>query len=221
MLLQKKAATLNKLEMVSEVNKHRSGEYRRLKKKYLSTKKSKMNVTKSLQEQKKIVSDMKQKLAGLQNLEKQYEDMKIRQKELCDRLRELEVQNSVLQEASTSIQTWVGNHSTAAFTDDVRKVCYFLVSKNVAAGNIGPVIKYTIETLAKKQISDLPGKSQVSNMVREAGKLSKLQVGETILEKENCTDGTSKGVGRHYFHRCWVFECRPYRNRIRHCCKLL
>ena len=150
-LLQKKAATLNKLEMVSEVHKHRSGEYRRFKKKYLSTKKSKMNVTKSLQEQKKIVSDMKQKLAGLQNLEKQYEDMKIRQKELCDRLRELEVQNSMLQEASTSIQTWVGNHSTAAFTDDVRKVCYFLVSKYVAAGNIGPVIKYTIETLAKKQ----------------------------------------------------------------------
>ena len=38
-------------------------------------------------------------------------------------------------------------------------------------------------------------------MVREAGKLSKLQVGETILEKENCTihtDGTSKGGGRHY-----------------------
>ena len=98
------------------------------------------------------------------------------------------------------IETKTGSHISAPFTNDVRKSCYYMLAKNVAITQVSPIIRYVIRNVAHKDIGVLPSKSQVAVMQREAASLSRMQVGEHLINEPNATmhtDGTSKG-GHHY-----------------------
>ena len=86
------------------------------------------------------------------------------------------------------------------YSDEVRRCCYFLLSNGVGIDHVGEIINYIVVNLCKREIDELPKKSEVAVMLRELGVLSKIQVGEKLMSTKNYTlhtDGTSK-KGHHF-----------------------
>ncbi len=102
------------------------------------------------------------------------------------------------QEYSASLEdqvcTAVETYRDGKYTDEVRECCIALLSLGVGQNRIDPVIRNVMK-LAGKEAHRLPAPSTINNMIREAGIISKLQLGEVIPQSAFNTlhtDGTTK-----------------------------
>ena len=89
----------------------------------------------------------------------------------------------------------MNENENSPFTNEIREVCYELLSKNVGLSHVSSIIKCVINKLTNFSIGKLPSKSQLALMQREIGSISKIQAASAVLNDSSATlhsDGTSK-----------------------------
>ena len=140
--------------------------------------------------EKKAIEKVKscmQEIQNHSNVQEEIKTLKQKNETLKESVAATEHEIDVLREEERFIHTKQGTHTTAPFTDDVRKACYYMLAKNVAISQVSPIIRNIMRNIAHYDIGDLPSKSQLAIMQREAGSLSRLQVGEVLLNEKHAT----------------------------------
>ena len=101
---------------------------------------------------------------------------------------------SIQQASKIKIGTAVETYKDGKYTDEVRQCCFALLSLGIGQKRIDAVIR-SVMKLAGKEVQRLPAPSTINNMIREAGIISKLHLGEVIPQSTFNTlhtDGTAK-----------------------------
>ena len=113
----------------------------------------------------------------------------------------MENQNDIISQQVQSLTTPIQTKNlSGSYKDKVRQCCYSMLQAGVAVHQVSPCIKTVENILCDREVLELPQKSTVANMMREAGKVSHIQAGSEILRSSDVTlqsDGTTK-FGRHY-----------------------
>ncbi len=118
-------------------------------------------------------------------------------KQLNDEIKNLENENEILKEEVNDLmqEDEVATFHGGRYSDTVRQVCYILLSEGVTMSKAEKVIRTVLSKLGQRECGRLPGKSTLSNMAAESDLLSKMQVGQILLDEACNTlhlDGTRK-----------------------------
>lgn len=91
--------------------------------------------------------------------------------------------------------------SNGKYVDEIRLCCYELLNLNIGISNIEPVITSVLKNLTQRNVSRLPSRALLCNMMIESLTLAQAQLGEELStnDKEYFTDGTTK-YGHHFGH---------------------
>ena len=132
-----------------------------------------------------IVDDLKQ---SLKVKDSAYEALLIENEQLLEEQAE----------ASTVVSTF--DYQTGAFKDAVRQCCMELLSLNVGARNIEPIIRSVMRDIGGLSVERLPQYTTLINMLSEMKVLACAQLAEELSCSEQTTlhsDGTTK-FNQHY-----------------------
>ncbi|KAJ8027738.1 hypothetical protein HOLleu_29778 [Holothuria leucospilota] len=162
------------------------------------------NVSKKLESDKKRLRDKicyyKKKSTASQNTPSA-------DKELEEELGSLRNANAELQEQIEAVManSEISSFESGKYTDEVRLVCYELLSCGVGSANVGHVIRTVLKTLAGINIGRLPKSTLVKYMATQSGLLAKAAAVSAIEKSAGYTtlhsDGTSRqnqGMRRKY-----------------------
>ena len=137
----------------------------------------------------KLVSKWK-RIAKKQDAPSEIQDLK-------EEVRVLENENEKLKESLNQFMqdAEVTTFEDGRYSDVVRQVCHILISEGVSMSKTEKVIRTVLTKLANKNCGRLPCKSSLSNMAAECDILSKIHVGQLLLDEAESTlhlDGTKK-----------------------------
>ena len=118
-------------------------------------------------------------------------------KQLNNEIKNLENENELLKERVNDLmqEDEVVTFHGGRYNDTVRQVCHILLSEGVSMSKAGKVIRTVLSKLGHIECGRLPGKSTLSNMAAECDIISKIHVGQLILDEAHTTlhlDGTRK-----------------------------
>ncbi len=150
-----------------------------------------------LQKEEKIKRNAQKLASKWKRKSKESNDDNDKINELSEEVKFLENENEILKEQIAGIleEEEVKTFQGGRYSDEVRQVCYQLLQMGVATHKIAPAITTVLNKLGKKSCDRLPSKSSASQMAAECDVLSKMQVGQIILD-ETCNtlhlDGSRK-----------------------------
>ena len=123
-----------------------------------------------------------------------YDELKEENQTLKDRLVELEILNSELQD-KLEAQT-ISVKDQKYYDSNLRKVVYNCIQNSVPISKVSDVISVTLRHLTNFNIDSLPSQSTVARMAREMGVLADVQTVEKLVDSNNhnatlCWDATT------------------------------
>ena len=210
---QEKRASIEKVYKPKNVMRREETKMRNIKileaeskeqKKQLGVKEQEINDLKSANEDLKSNLEIEKKLKrNAQKLASKYRnktspcpsDPKVKQ--LSQQVTTLENENLMLQETldefihANEVTTFQGGR----YNDTIRQVCHILLSEGVSMSKTETVIRTVLSKLGNMECGRLPSKSTLVNMAAECDVLSKIHVGQLILDEAHTTlhlDGTRK-----------------------------
>jgi hypothetical protein len=120
---------------------------------------------------------------------------KANDRDVIEKLKYYEVENSKLRDELEKFQICSVKADGKTYSDKLREVIYYCISKNVSLENMESIITFILSNLARLKLLEFPSVSCLRKIEREMGVAARLEIARELSEAKSTTikyDGTTK-----------------------------